>query len=73
MVRVKVQERVYEMTEDALKGLLRIAAENVPCGVYAIRRGNYVELRNDRMTKTKLKAVKRSYRQEGWKVYANQG
>lgn len=59
------------MTEREAEGLLKIASEKVPFGIYALRTGNHIELRNDRMTRTQLKKTKQEFRRRGVKVYAN--
>lgn len=54
------------------KQILRMAAEQVPSGVYAIEKAGYAELRNDTVySKTKLKELIRSFKQSGFKVYSN--
>ena len=70
-VTVKVAKRIYEMTEEEARGLLRIASDNVRCGIYAIRKGNYIELHSDPMTRTQIKKARNEYRKQGVKVYAN--
>lgn len=59
------------MTEREAAGLLEIASEKVPFGIYALRIGTHIELRNDRMTRTQLKKAKQDCRRRGVKVYAN--
>jgi len=54
------------------KQILRMAAEQVPSGVYAIEKAGYAELRNDTVySKTKLKELIRGFKQSGFKVYSN--
>ena len=51
---------------------LKIAQGQVPRGVYAVEKGNYAELRCDRCSSvTQLKALKRQFKTQGFKVYAN--
>lgn len=41
-------------------------------GVYALKKNDYAELRNDACTsKTKLKDMIRTFKSQGFKVYAN--
>lgn len=55
-------------------GLLKVASEQVPCGIYAIEKGNYAELANEKCSsKGKVKELKRQYKSNGFKVYANGG
>lgn len=56
---------MYRMNRKEYQGLLKIAAEQVPFGVYA-------ELRCDRCeSMTKLKEMIRAYKQQGYRVHAN--
>ena len=71
MLTVKVAKNVYQMTEKEAAGLLQIASEYVSCGIYAIRKGIYIELRNQPMTRTQIKKARNEYRKQGVKVYAN--
>lgn len=40
--------RVYKMSQAEYKGLLKIASDQVPFGVYAVEKGSYAELRCDK-------------------------
>ena len=72
--RVKVGPRMYEMGQKELDGLLKVASEQIPFGVYAIKKDNYVELCRDKCNSiTELKKHKRAYKSNGFKVYANKG
>lgn len=60
------------MSRKEYEGLLQVAKENVQFGIYAVEKGNYAELRNDRCNSmTQLKSMIRNYRQQGFKVYQN--
>lgn len=60
------------MTRAEYQKLLEIASEQVPCGVYALEKSDYAELRNDACSsKTKLKELIRSYKGQGFKVRYN--
>lgn len=64
--------RIYRMSRRELAGLLEIASGQVPHGVYALEKDDYVELRCDRCeSMTQLKRLKRTFSQQGFKVYAN--
>ena len=71
MVTVKLASRLYQMDADKAEKLIAVASELVPCGIYAVRKKGYVELRNDPMSKTKLREARRHYKKLGFKVYAN--
>ena len=60
------------MSRKEYDGILQVAKENVQFGIYAVEKGNYAELRNDRCNSmTQLKSMIRNYRQQGFKVYQN--
>lgn len=72
-MQVKVANRVYRMGWEEYKGLLKVASEQVPFGIYAIEKPDYAELCCDKCTSiTQLKARKRQYKAAGYKVYANE-
>lgn len=73
-MKVKIANRVYRMNRQEYQGLLKVASEQVKIGVYAVEKGDYAELKNERCTSvTKLKELKRAYKQQGFKVYVNGG
>lgn len=73
-MRVKVANRVYAMSRREFEGLLKTASEQVPFGVYAIEKNGYAELMNVKVKSiTKLKEVSRTYKSQGYRVYANRG
>lgn len=60
------------MSRAEYQGLLEVASEQVPFGIYAVEKKDYAELRVDRCKSiTQLKALKRQFRANGYKVYAN--
>lgn len=71
-MKVKVMTRIYRMSQSEYQGLLKVASEQVPFGVYAVEKKDYAELRNDKCERvTQLKKLIRAFRQEGYKVHAN--
>lgn len=73
-MKVKVANNLYQMSREKYKGLLKIAGEQVPFGIYAVKKNGYAELRNDKCESiTQLKRTVRSFRADGYKVYANRG
>lgn len=71
-MKVKVGNRMYGMSREEYQGLLEVAKEQIPLGIYAIEKKGYAELRCDRCSSiTQLKSMTRSYRAEGFKVYSN--
>ena len=43
-MKVKVMNRLYQMSQKEYQGLLQVAREQVPLGIYAIERQGYAEL-----------------------------
>lgn len=73
-MKVKVANKVYQMNNAKYQGLLNIASEQVPFGIYAIEKKGYAELRVDHCKSiTQLKSLKRQFKAQGFKVYANGG
>lgn len=71
-VKVKVNKRTYQMRKKQYKGLLKVASEQVPLGIYAIEKADYAELRCDRCSSiTQLKELTRQFKKQGFKVYSN--
>ena len=71
-MQVKVANRMYRMNRTEYQGLLKIASEQVPFGIYAIEKKGYAELRVDRCSSmTQLKNLTRNFKAQGYKVYAN--
>ncbi|MCI9662164.1 MAG: hypothetical protein HFI80_11660 [Lachnospiraceae bacterium] len=71
-MKVKVANRMYRMSRSEYQGLLKVAKEQVPKGIYAIEKSDYAELRNDKCESiTKLKALAQSFKVQGFKVYMN--
>ena len=60
------------MSRKEYQGLLEVAREQVPLGIYALEKSDYAELRCDKCTSmTQLKAMIRTFKSQGFKVYAN--
>lgn len=63
---------MYRMSRKEYQGLLKVASEQVPFGVYAVEKGDYAELRCDKCrSATKLKELIRAFKAQGFKVLAN--
>lgn len=64
--------RLYQMSREEYQGLLKTASEQVPFGIYAVEKGDYAELRNDKCGSiTQLKTKIRQFKAQGFKVLAN--
>lgn len=60
------------MNQKEYLGLLKVASEQVPFGVYAIEKQGYAELRCDKCSGiTQLKRLTRQFKTQGYKVYSN--
>ncbi len=66
--------RVYRMSQEEYQGLLKMASDQVPFGVYAIEKKGYAELRNDKCkSMSQLKKLIRGFKTQGFKVLSNDG
>ena len=71
-MQVLVGQRTYQMSKKEFEGLLKIASEQVPIGVYAIEKKDYAELRCDKCESiTQLKSLIRKFKAQGFKVHSN--
>nr|DAO58903.1 MAG TPA: hypothetical protein [Caudoviricetes sp.] len=71
-MQVLVGKRTYQMSKKEFEGLLKIASEQVPIGVYAIEKKDYAELRCDKCESiTQLKSLIRKFKAQGFKVHSN--
>ena len=71
-MKVKVANRIYQMSQVKYRGLLKVASDQVPRGIYAIEKKDYAELRCDRCNSiTQAKKLRQQFKDEGYKVYAN--
>ena len=71
-MKVKINNRMWRMSHKEYQGLLEIAKEQVPLGIYAIEKRDYAELRCDKCESiTKVKELSREFRKQGFKVYTN--
>lgn len=68
-MKVKVMNRMYQMGWEEYQGLLQVASEQVPFGIYAVEKQGYAELRCDKCTSiTHLKGLMRNLMAHGFKV-----
>lgn len=66
--------RVYRMSREEYQGLLKVASEQIPFGIYALEKEGYAELRHDRCESiTQLKGLTRQFRAQGFRVLPNHG
>lgn len=73
-MRVIIGKSVYEMDAKQADGVLSVVKKQVPCGIYALKKGDVIELEympykyKKNLNKAVAKYVKR-----GFKVYYNGG
>lgn len=73
-MKVLVGKKMYRMSRTEYDGLLKVASEQVPFGIYAVVKKDYTELRCDRCNSmTQLKKLTRQFNQQGFKVLSNRG
>ncbi len=71
-MKVKVMNHLYQMNREKYNGMLKIASEQVPFGIYAVEKDDYAELRCDKCdSMTQLKKLTRQFRVNGFKVFSN--
>ena len=71
-MKLIIGQSVYEMTEQQLNGVLKVASKQVPCGIYAVKKGRICELHNDKFDrKEDLLDNVAKYEKKGFKVYYN--
>lgn len=72
IVKVIINNRVYQMERKNINGFLESIKEYVVLGIYAVGKNNIVEIKRDVLpSKTKLKEEIRKYKAQGYKVYSN--
>ena len=63
---------MYQMSQKEYQGLLRIASDQIPFGIYALEKKDYAELRADKCNSVaQLKSLTRQFKAQGYKVYSN--
>lgn len=66
--------RIYRMNREEYQGLLKVASEQVPFGIYAVEKKNYAELRCDKCeSMSQLKTLTRGFKEQGFRVLMNKG
>lgn len=64
--------RTYHMSQKEYQGLLQVASEQIPFGIYAVEKQGYAELRCDKCQSiTQLKELTRQFKAQGFKVHSN--
>lgn len=69
---VSILGKTYKMSSGEADGLLKIASEAMPFGIYAAKKGNHIQMLNlIPPSRSKLKAEIRGFKQKGFRVYYN--
>lgn len=72
MMKVHILKKVYEMPEKEAEGVLKVAKEQVPFGVYGVKKGNQLVLLNMKAkSRTQLKQMIRDFKNQGFLVHSN--
>ena len=72
-MQVKVANRLYRMSQKEYQGLLQVASEQVPFGIYAVEKKDYAELRCDNCeSMSQLKKLTRGFKAQGFRVLSNE-
>lgn len=70
IMKVIVNNHLYKMNKEEVKGLLEIARENIKDGIIAIEKDGLIEMRKDTFeSNSKLKNMIKEYKDLGYKVY----
>lgn len=65
-------KRAYQMSRKQVKGLLNIASEQVPFGIYAVEKGGKISMEHMKcLSITQLKTKVPEFRKASFKVYYN--
>lgn len=69
---IMMGEKAYKANQKGVRQFLQLASELTPVGIYAVQKGDQIDLIQDKCTsKTQLKRMIRQYRALGYKVYYN--
>ena len=72
-MEIIVNDSVYMMEKEQADGVLKVASEQIPFGVYAVEKDGIIELRKDKCnSKTQLKRLVQQFKSKGFKVYFNE-
>lgn len=71
-LRVIINNHLYDMTRKQSDGVLKVASEQIPFGIYAVEKDGIIELRKDKCkSKVKLRELIQQFKSKGFKVYSN--
>lgn len=71
-MKVLVNNSLYEMGRKEYRGVLKVASQQIPCGIYAVEKDGFCELRKDKFDSIEeLKKAVAEYAAKGFKVHYN--
>ena len=71
-MKVVINNSTYEMSRISYEKILDTSSKFVPCGVYAVEKDDFAELKKDKCKSvTELKKIVSEYKKKGFKVYFN--
>ena len=71
-MKIAINESIYEMGRKEYRGILKVASEQIPFGIYAVEKDGICELRKDTFdSKEELKKTVAEYAAKGFKVLYN--
>lgn len=71
-MKVLVNNSLYEMGRKEYRGVLKVASQQIQCGIYAFEKDGICELRKDTFDrKEKLKKAVAEYEAKGFEVHYN--
>ena len=69
---VQIMKKTYKMGKKEYGGLMKIAKEKVPFGVYAVKKNDTTIMLNEKCnSKNQLRNIIKEYKAKGFKVYSN--
>lgn len=72
-MKVIINKSIYEMNQKQADGVMKVASEHIPYGIYAVEKDGIIELRKDKCkSKAKLNALIQQFKSKGFKVYYNE-
>lgn len=70
-MKVIIGKSVYETNRKGLRGILKVAKEQVPFGIYAVEKDGICELRKDKFDhKEDLKKEVAEFESKGFRVFS---
>ena len=71
-MKVLVNNSPYEMGRKEYRGVLKVASQQIQCGIYAVEEDGFCELRKDAFdSKEQLKKAVAEYAAKGFEVHYN--